>query len=189
MFSEDHTLYIAPNFDQAFMIPREQMPQIAGKDVKHFLGKCGVKNETTTVATHSLKPTQSQFNTSKIDAIGKTDMPILVSNNGYVLDGHHRWLANHYNKNDQVIIKLPWDAQTSLIKMQEYEKTFSSAIHEEGVVMTSGGDSAPAVSIGNKAMDNTVVIPKKKKQPFGVWKRENYKNVGTNNRKDDSPSK
>ena len=163
--SEDHTLYIAPNSEKSFMVPREQMPQIASKDIKDFLKQNGVEYNESTVRPDLLKPTQSQFNPEKIATIDEKgrSMPILISNDDYVLDGHHRWLANHFSKSYQKVIILPWDAATSLEKMNSYEKTFSKGIHE---------DSAAAVSIGAGAIDNKVVaVDKKKIKSFKVWKR------------------
>ena len=47
-------------------------------------------------------------------------LPILVSNDNFVLDGHHRWLANHFTGNGrQNVIRLPWDAKMSLTKMHD----------------------------------------------------------------------
>lgn len=164
MIKEDSTLYIAPNFHETYLVPRDQMPQIAGKDVPGFLKDHGVKNSKSTVKTAELKPTQSQFNPEKISNMNSVakSMPILVSQDNYVLDGHHRWLANHYDSGLQDIIRLPWDAPTSLKTMHDYEKTFTKSIHEDG---------AAAVSIGGGAMDNTVT-PKKRKKTFNEWRND-----------------
>ena len=122
------------------------------------------KNSKSTVKTAELKPTQSQFNPEKISNMNSVakSMPILVSKDNYVLDGHHRWLANHYDSGLQDIIRLPWDAPTSLKTMHDYEKTFTKSIHEDG---------AAAVSIGGGAMDNTVT-PKKRKKTFNEWRND-----------------
>ena len=163
MINEDSSLYIAPNYHAAFMIPREQMPQIASKDVSGFLKTHGVSPDQESVRTDSLKPTQSQFNAEKIVAMGERakSLPILVSDDDFVLDGHHRWLANHFTGNGrQNVIRLPWDAKVSLSKMHDYHKTFTKAIHEDG---------AAAVSIGGGAIDNTVQ-PKRRKKTFLEWR-------------------
>jgi hypothetical protein len=52
-----------------------------------------------------LRATQMEFDYDKVAAmIGtKSKIPVLVSNDGYILDGHHRWLAD-YNMNKETYI-------------------------------------------------------------------------------------
>jgi len=140
------------------MIPREQMPQLDKAGVKSFLADNAVPNEVVEVPTDSLKPTQSEFNPEKIESMNNVgmSMPILVSKDNYVLDGHHRWLANHYKGNrKQKIIRLPWDAALSVSKMNGHAMSFNKSIHE---------DAAPVVSIGGGAMDNKITPVSKKRQ-------------------------
>lgn len=166
----DNTLYIAPNYHQSYGIPRADMPQIESKHVSEFLKKHGVSQKVEHVNPSSLKPTQGQFNPEKIANMSKEgrQKAILVSADNYVLDGHHRWLANAYNKDTQPVIRLPVDAKQALNWMNSFSKTFTKAIHE---------DSAPAVSIGAGAMDNKVVAVSKEKQAkhdsFKMWRRKN----------------
>lgn len=165
--NEDHTLSLAPNFERTFLIPREQMPQLAAKDVPEFLRKHGFSSKVELVHPHSLSPTQSQFNPKKIADIDSTgrSMPILVSSDNYVLDGHHRWLANAYAGEMQPVIKLPVDAAKALDLLHSHEATFRKGIAEE---------VSPAVSISNGAMDNTVQPVKKRS--FKMWRRTHVSN-------------
>ncbi|BAU40026.1 hypothetical protein [Ralstonia phage RSP15] len=84
-------------------IPRWQMPQIEGKNYDDFLNWLkgqGISNTKKTVSVGSLNMTQSEFNKNKVmKLMGGVDSakPILVSSDGYVLDGTHRFLAE-YNK-------------------------------------------------------------------------------------------
>lgn len=152
------TFHIAPNCHECFMVPREQMPQLDKEGVKTFLADNNVPNEVVEVPTSSLKPTQGEFNLEKIESMNNVGMsiPILVSKDNYVLDGHHRWLANHYKGNKiQKIIRLPWDAALAVSKMNEHSMSFNKGIHEE---------AGAAVSIGGGAMDNTVAPVSKKRQ-------------------------
>ena len=166
----DNTLYIAPNYHETFGISRADMPQIEQKHVKEFLKKHDVSSKIELVNPKTLKPTQGQFNPEKISNMDESGrkMPILVSSDDYVLDGHHRWLANAYNKEPQPIIRLPVDAKTALSWMNSFSKTFSKAIHE---------DTAPAVSISGAAVDNTIVAIRKERQKsyskFKMWRRKN----------------
>lgn len=165
MINEDSSLYIAPNFESGYMVPRADMPQLENKHVKSFLKDHGVDSKIEHRSTSELKPTQSQFNPEKIASMDKTGMskPILISSDDYVLDGHHRWLANHYNKTKQATIKLPWDVPMSLKLLNDYDKTFSKDIHE---------DAAPVVAIGGPtpAIDNSIPVVKKK--TFLQWRAD-----------------
>jgi hypothetical protein len=73
---------------------------------KQMLNKQGIKvSEPTSVPPDRLKATQSELVGVKVagmskvladknhPAYGKITAPIYVSNDGYVLDGHHRWAA------------------------------------------------------------------------------------------------
>jgi hypothetical protein len=86
---------------------------------KQMLNKQGIKvSEPVAVPPDRLKATQSELVGVKVagmskvladpnhPAYGKITAPIYVSNDGYVLDGHHRWAAvvahNASNPNNQI---------------------------------------------------------------------------------------
>ena len=86
---------------------------------KQMLNKQGIKvSEPTAVPADRLKATQSELVGPKVagmskvladpnhPAYGKITAPIYVSNDGYVLDGHHRWAAvvahNASNPDNQI---------------------------------------------------------------------------------------
>jgi hypothetical protein len=86
---------------------------------KQMLNKQGIKvSEPTSVPPDRLKATQSELVGVKVagmskvlddpnhPAYGKITAPIYVSNDGYVLDGHHRWAAvvahNAANPDNQI---------------------------------------------------------------------------------------
>lgn len=80
-------------------IPRAEMPQIKAEHrgaMTQFMKARGVTHQQETVAADALRPTQSEFSPSKVKkALGFEggDRSILVSSDGYVLDGHHQWMA------------------------------------------------------------------------------------------------
>lgn len=81
-------------------LPREQLPQIKAEHrgaLVNFLGARGITHETDAeVDPASLKPTQGEFSPAKVQQAREFvggDRSILVSADGYVLDGHHQWLA------------------------------------------------------------------------------------------------
>lgn len=84
-------------------IPRQIMPQI--EDLKEFRAKLkeyhGVKSHKGKRAICMLKPSQGEINETRVAPIVqalkngtfKSDNPIVVSTDDYVIDGHHRWAA------------------------------------------------------------------------------------------------
>src|SRR6185369_6278823 len=81
-------------------VPREVMPQVKAEArgaLTQFLAARGITHEPAReIPAASLKPTQQEFSEAKVrqaqDYQGG-ERSILVSSDGYVLDGHHQWLA------------------------------------------------------------------------------------------------
>lgn len=118
---------------------RKEMPQIEGKNIQKFLDYLkseGVKYKETSVDSKSLRPTQSQFNQDKIqgmiDAIDqKKQHPIMVSKDGYVIDGHHRWLA-HYNLGRKMpVIQIDLKIDDAIDKAHEFPLSIKRGLKEE----------------------------------------------------------
>lgn len=84
-------------------IPRAKMPQVKMKvrpQLYAFLEGRGISSRSETVAPDSLKPTQAEFSPTKVQGARELTgeaAGVLVSSDGYVLDGHHRWLAKAAN--------------------------------------------------------------------------------------------
>jgi ParB-like chromosome segregation protein Spo0J len=85
------------------------MPQIAGEDLPDFeryLATKGIILRKKVMPTRNLKLTQSEFNKLKVLKImrkigaSRTFDPIIISKDGYVLDGSHRYLAVHNSRAD-----------------------------------------------------------------------------------------
>lgn len=95
-----HAKY-AELFKPSLGIRREDMPQVPGGVKPKFLNQLradGVSVDMETVDPATLKPTQGTYNAENMDYLrteakaGRFDAsPILVSQDGRVLDGHHRW--------------------------------------------------------------------------------------------------
>jgi len=83
----------------AFLVARLSMPQI--KNIPHFINyinHLGIKTEEKVISNiDSYSPTQFDFDQDKVDRIIEDDekrsKPILVSSDGYILDGHHSYQA------------------------------------------------------------------------------------------------
>jgi N12 class adenine-specific DNA methylase len=82
-------------------IPRAEMPQIKGEHrgaLIQFLDGRGITHDTVDeLPPDSLRPTQIEFSREKaaawIEPRDDSDRSVLVSSDGYVLDGHHQWMG------------------------------------------------------------------------------------------------
>jgi len=95
---------------------RALMPQIKGDRIKDFLSHLSdndIEYHNAKLKTKELRATQSEFDLSKVDQMlgQKNKGKIIVSKDGYIMDGHHRWLAdyntNKESKSDAIVIDLP----------------------------------------------------------------------------------
>lgn len=118
---------------------RKEMLQVEGKYIPKFLDFLkseGVKYEEKTVDSKALRPTQSQFNKTKIQSMidsidTKKQHPIMVSKDGYVIDGHHRWLA-HYNLGRKMpVIQIDLKINDALDKMRDFPLSTTRNLREE----------------------------------------------------------
>ena len=88
---------------QSLGIPRSEMPQIPMESrgaLTQFLKAKGLTHFQEEVLPGSLRPTQEEYSQSKVNKArdiakekGSSDRAILVSSDGYVIDGHHQWMA------------------------------------------------------------------------------------------------
>jgi len=84
-------------------IPRDEMPQIDADDVQAFVQwvqDLGVGVDKGWCPASRLRATQSEINVDKVRTMLSDPKigivmqePYLVSKEGYLLDGHHRWMA------------------------------------------------------------------------------------------------
>jgi hypothetical protein len=91
-------------------IPRKYMPQFTlrrspfsqnpiKKFRKYVKGKYGVKSSNGERTADELKPSQGEINRIRVDAliedniIDTMEVPLVISRDNYIVDGHHRWAA------------------------------------------------------------------------------------------------
>lgn len=112
-------------------IPRDEMPQIDAKNLYKFLQYLKQSNctfENCDVDAASLKPSQNELDTDKADKIwndgNALENPIIISDDNYVLDGHHRWFAVKRNSPETKIkcIKLNKSANSCIDLMHNFDK-------------------------------------------------------------------
>lgn len=124
-------------------LKRKDMPQIEDKDQEHFfkwLSSHGVKNSKGMMDPNQIRPSQSEINVDASQALAdshspKLSKPVIISRDGYVIDGHHRWLAHTILKNKSInIIKVDMDAKKLIELMKTYDKAKYKSITNESRV-------------------------------------------------------
>jgi hypothetical protein len=82
------------------MIPREHLPQIPANQrerFREFLRGMGVNSKWAKLPANSLKPIQQKVKKDKVEFFMSDDEkrqePLIISKEGLILDGHHRYLA------------------------------------------------------------------------------------------------
>jgi len=116
-------------------VPRTEMPQIKGGDRSaflQFLEARGMPYEKGEASADSLKPTQAEFSTEKVEGFVKSgtgmDRSVIVSSDGYVLDGHHQWVAHRVMGDSVPVIRVDAPIRDLLAAANE----FPSARRSEG---------------------------------------------------------
>lgn len=77
-------------------IARKRMPQIKEGDTTEFLTwlrGSGIEARRGVLPVTALKATQREIDATKIEVEEPSLRPIIVSQDGYILDGHHRWVG------------------------------------------------------------------------------------------------
>ncbi len=121
------------------------MPQIKAEHrgaLTQFLGARGVAHEQVELTADELKPTQAEFSPTKVQGMVGADIgrSILVSSDGYVLDGHHQWLAA--KESGQPVKAIRLDAPID--ELLPLAREFPSSTLEDGA--TTAAPKAPAAS-------------------------------------------
>ena len=123
-------------------IPRVEMPQIPeGKEedfIKHLASK-GYKTEVGQTFAAHIRATQNELNGGKVAGIAKAmreegfkNIPLFVSKDNYVLDGHHRWAAEIGNDTIDGIL-----ANDKQMAVRRVDATITQLL-EEADIFTEG---------------------------------------------------
>lgn len=109
---------------------RSMMPQLGdGKAFIKHLKDSGVQSVKSKIDPDKLLSSQMEFDDEKIEALRKSPSsnPIIVSNDGHVLDGHHRWLADQQEGRDceAYVCNLP------ILDLMHKAKHFNATLTEE----------------------------------------------------------
>lgn len=136
---------------------------------KEMLNKQGIKvSEPTTVPPDRLKATQSELVGVKVagmskvladknhPAYSKITAPIYVSNDGYVLDGHHRWAAVVAHNASNSDSPIPMNVRVIDERIEPLVKRSNSFAEKMGI-------RAKKADTGAAAGPSSIVAPEKKK--------------------------
>lgn len=128
------------SFENSKGISRFKMPQIESANIKDFvewLNKKGVKTKLDQIKVSELKPTQSKYNPDKVEKLKTAPLDVLrkdviVSNDNYILDGHHRYqaLKSLSNSHEMYIILVDLSIDDLLDYANKYPKSFTKGINE-----------------------------------------------------------
>lgn len=123
-------------------IPRAEMPQIKAEHrgaMMGFLKARGIDGQQETIPSAAIKPTQAEFSPAKvrqaIDYQGG-NRSIIVSADGYVVDGHHQWLAAREKGEPIRVIRLDQnigDVLTALKDMPSAQPDSASTLTPEQI--------------------------------------------------------
>lgn len=127
------------NLNKTIGIPRTELPQIRGKYIPEMLQSledAGVRYRRDNVSCKRLKPSQDQLNMDKVekmiaDGKDKEDRDLLVSREGFIVDGHHYWGARCSNNIATVnVIIVDMNIIDLINFLNDQEFTFSKKITE-----------------------------------------------------------
>ena len=118
-------------------IKRNEMPQIATDDYPEFMDYLkdnGATFKQETVPADSLKATQGEFSDQGVEkALTKRKLKkrTIVSDDNYIIDGHHRWIAALNTGVDIEIIRVNMPGKELLQLVKEFPKTTYKDIYTE----------------------------------------------------------
>ena len=96
-------------------IDRRYLPQIPTKKLYDFLDYLDADWRKTTVQTSEVKPLQKFVTQSD----SKSEKPLLVSSDGFIIDGHRRWLANPDSELSAIIVEM--EAEEIISKAKSFD--------------------------------------------------------------------
>lgn len=109
-------------------IKRSDMPQVSSRDMPDFfsfLSDKGIKFSSDDVKVKDLKPSQAEVNASVAAKLSddQAQKSIITSNDGFVIDGHHRWYNKLLNKvKFASAVKIDMSAKDLIKTMKDFGK-------------------------------------------------------------------
>lgn len=118
-------------------ISRKFMPQISGDSIGQaveLLTKNGITVQKGKISVNKLTHSQETVNKEKVRNIirdikrGKKIPPLIISNDNYIVDGHHRWIAYKLLDSNMIIkvIRINLPKPESIIAYKKVENEIKS---------------------------------------------------------------
>lgn len=141
LMKEEDMLY-KKYMDKSLNRKRERMPQIKGDNMDsvllHFAqNSSGASVSKKKMKLGKIKPAQNEMNESKIKKIlrksPKTiNNPFLLSKDGYLMDGHHRWAADlqRYGEDHEAnVYQITLDANDLLKRLNQLKHSYKEDVN------------------------------------------------------------
>ena len=132
-----------PKASDTMGITRDKMPQVKQDDYqeyKDYLKNNGVTLKPEVINAKDLKPMQSEFSDQGVEkqlrrnkekGEGMNPKPLLASSDGFIIDGHHRWLAAKNSGFKVNILRANVDAQELLSLTLKFPRVYFKDIYTE----------------------------------------------------------
>ena len=130
-----------PKASDTMGITRDKMPQVKQDDYqeyKTYLKDNGVTLRPEVLDAKDLKPMQSEFSDQGVEkqlrrnkekGEGMNPKPLLASSDGFIIDGHHRWLAAKNSGFKVNILRANVDAQELLSLTLKFPRVYFKDIY------------------------------------------------------------
>ena len=130
-----------PDENDTMGVPREKMPQIHQADYDEYfqyLKDNGVDFVEKKMPASALKATQGEFSKKgvekqldkNLDAGGENTKPMIASNDNYIIDGHHRWLAALNTRGNVNVIQASVPMRKLMDLTLKFPKVYFKKIYE-----------------------------------------------------------
>ncbi|WP_313824105.1 PLxRFG domain-containing protein, partial [Leclercia sp.] len=142
-------------------IPRAEMPQVKAEHrgpLVNFLEARGVTRREGMVPADTLKPTQAEFSPERVSRAAEntdSDRSILVSSDGYVLDGHHQWLAARKNGDNVKAIVFDSPIRDLLPLVHEFPSSLVDTASEPKAADFRGNNNSSTENVRENADSST----------------------------------
>lgn len=144
-------------------IDRKKMPQIRAHYIDSFLEKLtedGIEYSYEVNSPNEIKPTQVHINLEKVSTLNPdyiNSRYLIVSNDGYLLDGHHRWYYSKESDLDAKVLKIDLPINELIDYANSFDQIEFSGVHEP-VKFEKGGGTKSNVDLWLEARN--ALVPK-----------------------------
>lgn len=139
-------------------IPRADMPQIRAEHrgaLTNFLKARGIDSRADEVPANDLKPTQAEFSPARVQRAAQRqggDRSILISSDGYVVDGHHQWLAQRAADEPVKVTRLDAPIRDVLQQVAEFPSVAAGTGANDSTSAPDAPAAAPDLKVADERM-------------------------------------